>query len=54
MSIDLPRTAISIVFALSAIPALADDCAIAAKNAMLATAQKPLSTSTTKTSAQGK
>ena len=54
MSVDLPRTAISIVFALSAIPALADDCAIAAKNAMLAAAQKPMSTITTKTSAQGK
>jgi hypothetical protein len=44
----------SIVFAFSAMPALADDCAVAAKNAMLATAQKPVSTITTKTSAQGK
>jgi hypothetical protein len=34
--------------------ALADDCAVAAKSAMLATAQKPVSTITTKTSAQGK
>ena len=50
----VPRTAISIAFALSAIPALADDCAVAAKSAMVATAQKPLSTVTTMTSAQGK
>ena len=35
-------------------PALPDDCAAAAKSAMLATAQKPVSTITTKTSAQGK
>jgi hypothetical protein len=35
-------------------PALAGDCAAAAKSAMLATAQKPVSTITTKTSAQGK
>jgi hypothetical protein len=35
-------------------PALAEDCAAAAKGAMLATAQKPVSTITTKTSAQGK
>jgi hypothetical protein len=34
--------------------ALAEDCAVAAKSAMLATAQKPVSTMTTKTSAQGK
>jgi len=50
----VPRTVISIVFALSVIPALANDCAVAAKSAMVATAQKPLSTITTKTSAQGK
>jgi hypothetical protein len=45
---------LAIAFALSAIPALADDCSVAAKNAMLATAQKPVSTMTTMTSAQGK
>jgi hypothetical protein len=54
MSIYFPRTVISLAFAVSVGPALADDCALAANNAMLATAQRPLSTTTTKTSAQGK
>jgi hypothetical protein len=54
MKFQLLPFVISTIFATSAFPALADDCAVAAKSAMLATAQKPLSSLTTKTAAQGK
>jgi hypothetical protein len=56
MKLDKLTLAIGAICAIVACSraALADDCAAAAKSAMLATAQNPVSTITTKTSAQGK
>lgn len=54
MSMNSLRIFILMATAISTMPALADDCAITARNAMLATYRNPVSTITTKISADGK